>query len=379
MNRTIVQKYILLGALVVLLGGIVLLTSAPTQETGQSVTQETIELSLPNRPPEGYQVPARPVVTFPYTNISADRLRLANMRRVSDYDESISIQPVSFPAMSPDGQWKLSYPSDGGFTDGITITQSDGSGEARVLLEEEQGSDRKIVHDYGYANTSPVWSWDGKRVFYEVERSYYVDVTESYQRRQRERWIESIDIATGEVIQHTVDTDFRGNVHSFATARHPRDPVVYLDYDDEIVSVGTYDGSARWVIDHDVNFGLSSFPPLSPDKKMIVVYRGRNNLIYATDGSGLLYDLDDIPTDGHDFLWSLDNTKLVYQSSDYDGHTGEVLASELYLIDVDGASRTQLTDTPDVHEGVAGWTPDGQLVFVDYSDGSRYIADLVAK
>ena len=377
MNRIVVQRCILLGVLIVLLGGVVLLT--PAQETEQIVTQETAEPALPSRPPEGYQVPERPVVTFPYTHISADRLRLANIRRVSEGEESISIQPVSFPAASPDGQWKLSYRNNGSSINGIAVTQSDGSGEIRVLFKEGSGSDREIIHDYGYADTSPVWSWDSKRIFYEVERSYYVDVNESYQRRERENWIESVDIATGEIMQHTTDADFDGNVYSFATARHPRDPVVYLDYDDEIVSIGTYDGSARWVIDHDVNFGLASFPPLSPDKKMILVYRGRNNLIYAADGSGLLYDLDDAPTDGHDFLWSLDNTKLVYQSSDYDGHSGEVLASELYLIDVDGASRTQLTDTPDVHEGVVGWTPDGQLVFVDYSDGSRYIADLVAK
>ena len=362
MNRIVVQRCVLLGVLMVLLGGIVLLTSAPSQETEQNVTQEIVEPDLPNRPPEGYQVPARPAVTFPHTNVSADRLRLANIRRVSDEDLTFA-QPPRFSdwAVSPDGQWKLLNRSDG-----IAIIRTNGSGETRIFSIEEPGSDREI-------STSPIWSWDGGRIFYKVKRPYYTD--ENRQEREYERWVESVDVATSEITRHEDIGPWGGAVRSFATARYPDDPVVYLNYDDDVVSVGTYDGSTRWVIDHNVNF-LS----LSPNKQMILTEgEGRfDYFVYSTAESGLLHNFrfSDLPDSV--FLWSPDSTKFVYQVSRSDGHSGELFASELYLMNIDGTGRTQITNTPDIPEEIVGWTQNSQLVFRVSKDG-LYIADLVAK
>ena len=369
MNRIVVQRCIFLGVFIVLLGGIVFLISAPAQETEQNVTQEIVEPTLPSRPPEGYQVPARPAVTFPYTHISADRLRLANIRRVSDDEVLVFAGPGSPSIVSPDGQWR----EEMGTAD-LSIIRTDGSGETRVLFRDEPDSDR------GRMSGGLAWSWDSRRVFYKVSHVY--SLTPDSPVLEREHWVESVDIATGEITRRA-DIGYYDNLHSFATARYPDDPVIYRNREDKIDSVGTRDGSARWTVDHNTSLAL-----LSPNKQMILAWRKGppyfHYLIYATDGSGLLhsfeFDRDGVhPADG--LLWSPDSTKFVYHHvlDRANDHSGDVLASELYLIDVDGASRTQLTDTPDVPEGIIGWTSDGQLVFVDYSDYSWYIADLIAK
>ena len=366
MNRIMVQRCILFGVLVVLLGGIVVVTSAPSQETENTGTQEPGEPVLLNRPPEGYQVPARPAVTFPYTHISADRLRLANIQRVPDGEGVVFAGPDRTlpPFVSPDGQWGLSYRSSD-----IVIAQTGNAGTARVLIERDTNSDRSL-------STRPIWSWDSSRVFYGVKRRHYTD--EDHLTWDFEEWTESVDIATGEITRHS-DIGYSNDIHTYATARYPDDPVTYHNREDKTDSVGTRDGTARWIIGH--NARLHS---LSPDKQMILAGNEGEHfryLIYATDGSGLLhrFDMNDDPPEGN-LRWSPDSTKFAYyQITERDG-SGAPTASELYLMNIDGTGRTRITNTPDIPEGVVGWTPDGKLVFLHYKiDGGLYTADLVAK
>lgn len=373
MTHTVAQRCILFGVLVVLLGGIMFLTSSPSQETEHTVTQETTEPTLPNRPPEGYQVPLRPEVTFPFTHVSADRLRLANVRKIPDNEKPVLIRSSGPGSKSPDGQWKLVNPPD------IAITRTDGSGETRVLFKDDSDSDRDIV-SYGEPLT---WSWDSNRIFYEVSRTYYVD--ENRLNRESERWVESVDIATGEITRHT-DIGYRDDLYSYATARYPDDPVLHYDYDSWfdydgwIISVGTRNGSTRWVIDYDIR-PVS----LSPNKQMILTDRsgGDSRFVYAIDGSGLLYSLsvgvDDFVESADGFRWSPDSTKIAYHKIvEREDGTGIPSISDLYLIDADGTGRTQLTDTPDTPEGIVGWTLDGQIVFRVFREG-LYLADLVTE
>ena len=369
MNHVVVQRCIFLGALIVLLGGIVLLT--PAQETEQTVTQETAEPTLPTRPPDGYQVPERPVVTFPYTHISADRLRLANIRQVPEGERVVTIRRSPYvDSLSPDGQWMLFSEWER-----LYIVKADGSGEERVLHE------RWDAHGNRLGIIQPIWSWDSKRVFYRVKRVYYPD--EGRRRHEIEELIESVDIATGEVTRHT-DISYYGGFHSYASARYPDDPVIHRDLkvssDPEIWinSIGTRDGSARWVLDPDV-----SLASLSPNKQMVFAVSREDHthyLVYAADGSGLLHRFvsDDDPG-ARSFLWSPDSTKFAYHIvSKHESDTGVPLASEIYLVNIDGTGRTQLTNTSDIAEELYGWTADGKIVF-GTMEGDLFIADLVAE
>ena len=363
MTRTVVQKYLLLGALLVLLSSVLFLTSAPTQEPESTAAQENA-VTLPIRPPEGYRIPSQPAVVFPYTHVSADRLRLGTVRSLPRGEKVFVIYPDddSDGFTSPDSQWLLSRSRDG-----ISITRADGFGDNRVLFQPYRDSHTRTF------SSNPVWSWDSTRVFYRVEQQYYNDI--GLRTRDSDSWIESVDIATGEVTRHT-DVRYNSDLHSYATARHPHDPVLYFEHDADrhvgTLNVGTYDGSAHWAVIRDIdpalNYFIISNHTLSPDRQMILVRSREGGLIYAVDGRGLLYEFisDDVPLGGFlaNFRWSPDSTKLAYhQVIDIDGHTGALIASELYLMNADGTGRVQLTDTPDIAEHLEGWTLDGHLVF----------------
>ena len=111
-----------------------------------------------------------------------------------------------------------------------------------------------------------------------------------------------------------------------------------------------------------------SYGYLSPNKQMILTRDKDNNdgrydlvfHVYAIDGGGLLHSFRNDENAGT-YTWSPDSTKIAYRIvSKRDSHTGSVIASELYLMNIDGTGKTQLTDTPDTAERLRGWTTDGK-------------------
>ena len=375
------KQYFLSVVLLVLFGSVFFLLVSPAQAAEEIVSSgdTAAQSSLPNRAPAGYQVPARPVVTLPFTNISADRLRLGNVREVSGEDRPVLVTFANYPGTpqgrrSPDGQWALFY--ERGV---LSVIRTDSSGEKHTLFKDlSGGGGKEYIPTVGLYNV--FWSWDSGRVFYQFRKRYPTDSkTFNYEER-----IESVDIGTGETARHT-DIGYYANLHSYATARYPSDPVLFDDSPDYQLNgprgIKTRDGSDKWVID--------GFHPLSlsPNKQMVLGYEQgyktsgerlgvRRYLVYAVDGAGPLYSFDsEVPTG--QYLWSPDNSKFVHHHGEHDGHTGELITSELYVMNLDGTGRSQLTDTPEVHERPQGWTADGQIVFT--IEDRWYIANLVTK
>ncbi len=369
------KRYVFPVILLVLVVGVFLFFSPAQVVRDPSVSEESlVQSSLPSRAPEGYAVPARPVVTFPFTHVSADRLRLGNIQEVSEGNRPVLVTFANYPdtpqgRRSPDGQWALFYKQGV-----LSVVRTDGSSERRVLFTDSNDAINGKTSIPTIGLYQILWSWDSSRVFYKVGRQYYLDVERL--DNEYEQWIESVNIETGEVTRHP-DIGFSDNLHSHATARYPTDPVIFDDSSDYRPEgprgIKTHDGSVSWVID--------DLGPLylSPNKQLVLGY-GRNDrtqryYIYTTDGSKLYSFDNEVPASR--YLWSPDSSKFAYHHGERDGHTDEPIFSELYIMNLDGTSKTQLTDTPEVHEHPQGWTADGQLVFT--VKDRWYVADLVTE
>ena len=269
------------------------------------------------------------------SQVSARDIHLANLRPWHNP-----------PLWSPDGQW-MAWSS---FTEGLYIRKADG------------GTQRKQLGIARVPRDELAWSWDNKVLFYQVNQPI---ADPPFIRR----WIESVDIETGTVTEHP-ELSIYDNLDSVARARDPKDPILSLNFKDNVIEARTKDGTRRWLVTPNPVHHLSTV--LSPDKKKVLAY----GYVYATDGSGLLAYLGN----GSFGSWSSDSTKIVYAIEEDDGHA--ITASDLYIINADGTGKKQLTNTPDRLETYPRWSPDdARVVFYAgplYAHStSAYIADIV--
>ncbi len=110
---------------------------------------------------------------------------------------------------------------------------------------------------------------------------------------------------------------------------------------------------------------------VSPDGQKIAVEEVGGSLwVMPIDGSA--------PVDlgvGYRASWAPDSRHLVYMISEDDGHT--YVASDLYVIAIDGSGKTNLTRTPGRIEMNPAWAPDGVRIAYDvYEEGAIYVAEL---
>lgn len=357
MTTQFIRKHATAAGILPVLCAIIFLYFAQSQETDQTQPEDR-QPTIADRAPKGYRVPERPPVITPFTNVSAENLRLVNIWLLPEsVQEDVVMNPKSRWRISFDGQWVVFNNPE----EGLHIVKTDGSNEKRVLRSGRSNPGRVVE--------KIIWSWNSKRIFYQI-RQYLKDV------QSTKHWFESVDIEAGEIIKHP-ELGYNDSLYSLSIARYPDDPIIHYDHDNGIVSASTKDGTKRWLIVHG---GLSS---VSPDgQKVLVGVRGQGVAVYAVDGSGPLADLGRGPY--HDEEWSSDSTKLVYSIREIDQSdgAGRTLASEIYMIDINGTGRKQLTNTPDIIEGHPYWLHDGTGTgFVagtreDESYFPSYIADL---
>ncbi len=101
------------------------------------------------------------------------------------------------------------------------------------------------------------------------------------------------------------------------------------------------------------------------------------NPAYSPDGTRMVYEkpgggiyLLNLKTDqetniatGEMPAWSPDGKYLVYATPTDDGH--QILASDLWICDVNGNSKQQITESPDEKEMHPAWSPDGSSIACD--------------
>jgi Tol biopolymer transport system component len=276
-------------------------------------------------------------------------------------------EPALSPYYSPDGSM-------------IAFTRA---GYTGLFVYELSTGNITQLTDEASAGFAFRWSSDSKSILCRVAR---------YDDNRKYNSIKIYNIDTGEANQLTEESTsltflpewIPGNdrvilpqkdeVEIFETGKEP----FFTENENEIVVYSLYDRIVvRDFSNSDENV-LIPFPgsdylniSLSPDRTKIVfeVYGG-NLFVINTDGTGLT-DLGK----GYNAKWSGDSWQLVYMITEDDGHT--FTSSDIYLINIDGSSKTNITSTDEIIELNPSISPDGtSVVYESYNDGAIYLMKL---
>ena len=91
-----------------------------------------------------------------------------------------------------------------------------------------------------------------------------------------------------------------------------------------------------------------------PKVRRIAFTCGADICSVGTDGSGLINLTNTLRASEFFYAWFPDGTRIAF-SSDRDGN------SEIYVMNADGSSPINLTNSPD-HDGSFAWSPDGKRI-----------------
>ncbi len=81
---------------------------------------------------------------------------------------------------------------------------------------------------------------------------------------------------------------------------------------------------------------------------------------------------------GYNPQWSPDSRKLVYMITEDDGHN--FTKSDVYVINIHGTGKTNLTNTSELLEQNPAWSPDGnKIVFDELNSGKIYVIEIAEK
>lgn len=248
---------------------------------------------------------------------------------------------------------------------GVIAFESYRDGNAEVYLIDEDGSNLvNLSNNAGYDGT-PSWSPDGRRIAFTSQRDGNPDVfIMGADGADPQRLTDSGGFNT--VPAWSPD----GNRILFVSNRTYNIPV-------EGGRIEVPGNAKLWVMDADGGgaerltsaLGLDQFGSWSPDSQSVVfmsVRRGDPE-IFMLDAKGVETNLTNHPAKDLNPAWSPDGTKIAFMS-DRESNL------EIFILDLESGQLTNLTNTPDSHEGDPAWSPDGaKLAFISDRDGNSEI------
>jgi len=245
--------------------------------------------------------------------------------------------------------------------------------EAEIWLVRNAGdSTNNAAHyeritDGGAKQMWPMWSADGRRIFYVSDRSGAQNI-----------WMKSIDgteakqltrFADGRVLWPNISYDGRTVVFEHDFAIWTLDTSNNKASEVQITRRGAPAGPGTEHL--TLTSGLQELA-VSPDgKKAAFVVRGEIFAANAKDG-GDAARITNSPANESEVAWSPDSRRLVYVS-DRDG------ATHLFLYDFATNTETQLTRTANANDNTPRFSPDGKLLAFERNGRELRILDLNSK
>jgi Tol biopolymer transport system component len=243
------------------------------------------------------------------------------------------------PAWSPHG-YRIAYWArpQGGQGD-VWTTSSDGSNPVQVTNQPSM-------------DWNPVWSPDGKYLYFSSDRTGSMNL-----------WRVPIAEKSGKLLgePEAVTTGAGTSSQHISLAQDGR-RIAYVSQE-EIKNLRkiAFDSSTEKVVGEAVSITRGSlqgfFPDPSPDGDWLAYYsagKQQDIFIIRTDGTGMRQLTDDAFKD-REPRWSPDGKRIAF-TSDRNG------TSQIWVINHDGSGLQQLTQMPGAHHAV--WSPDGtQIVY----------------
>lgn len=266
-------------------------------------------------------------------------------RLVADFD---AVQP----AWSPNG--KL-----------IAFWTANGKGQRDILVVDAAGGAPKAITDDPAVDWNPVWSADGKFLYFASDRGGSMNF-----------WRVAIDDQTGDIageFQAATIPSSVGQHFSFSrdgkqlayVQNHSRETVQHIGFDP---TTGKVVGQPAGLIE---GTQTAEHPAVSPDGERIafssVGSPVEDIFIVNKDGTGLRNLTDDKAKDRLP-RWSPDGNLITF----YSNRNGKY---EIWSVHPDGSDLRMLTDSPNVPTlRYAVWSPDGkQLAYISGDDGVQII------
>ena len=312
--------------------------------------------------------------------------------QVLSAEDTLRINQVSSPQLSPDGKWVV-------YTMSIRdMEDEDYDSTIHIWKVKIDGSDRRQMTQGENSCTSPVWLPDGKAIAFLSSRGK-VQIDEDDKEEESRAQVFLMFFDGGEAWQLT---EHKGNIQSFRIspdgkkmAYIARDPLsedekkMQEDKDDAVVVDEKYQMSHLWIFDFAGNkgtrltggeFTVSDFR-WSPNSKSIAYVSRPNTKVDISWNSDIWVVALDNPEPRKLFenpgpdsspRWSPDGKTIAFASNPHTKTT--TWYSKLHLIPADGGGARVLLEDFDLDFSDPVWAPDGKTIF--WSAGDRTTTNL---
>jgi serine/threonine protein kinase len=324
-------------------GGIFLMGS-----TGESVRRLTNSGYNPAWSPDSKKVLyATESVEHPYSRGTVSQLWTTDI--TSGETGKIYNGDAVQPNWSPNGKWIVYW--------GLPM----GTGKRVIWIIKATGGTPIMITKDNYINWSPVWSSDGKYIYFSSNRGGSMNL-----------WRVKIDEGTGGILSGLEPLTTPSLFCETARMSKDGEKIIYVSGEtrENIYKVNFNPNSEKVTgLPVPVTEGSKQFVYLdiSPDNKWIAASSaGQQEDIYImhSDGSGITKLTNDIFKDRNP-QWSPDGKNLVF----YSDRSGKY---EIWQINVDGSNLKQLTSSSELITQ-ARWFPNGKVIVCSYSDAKNVL------